>query len=158
VTIAAEPFDTEAETRTAFGKLNPNDYGVLPVLLIVKNDGEGTLMMDNLRLEYVSAARQKIEPTPAQELARLQGTGKPNISAGPIPNRLPRTGVKKSPLAAWEIEGRAFSAKALPPGEMASGFVYFQVRHRTGAVLFVSGLRDAATRRELFYFEIPLDK
>jgi hypothetical protein len=158
VTIVAEPFDTEAETSSAFGKLDPNLYGVLPLLLIVKNDGPGAIMIENMKLEYMTDGRQRIEATPARDLARLQGTGRPRISAGPIPNRLPRTGTKKNPLAAWELEGRAFSAQALPPGELASGFFYFQVRHRAGAVLFVTGVRDAAAKRDLFYFEIPLDK
>jgi hypothetical protein len=44
----------------------------------------------------------------------------------------------------------------LPPGESASGFVYFQTSHRPGSVLYITGIRDAASRRELFYFEIPL--
>ena len=55
-------------------------------------------------------------------------------------------------------EGRAFAAKMLPPGESASGFFYFQVPHRAGSVLYITGIREASTRRELFYIEIPFER
>jgi len=46
----------------------------------------------------------------------------------------------------------------LPPGELASGFFYFQTPHRPGGVLYITGIREASTRRELFYFEIPFER
>jgi len=55
------------------------------------------------------------------------------------------------------IGERAFAARMLPPGDSASGFVYFQTGHRNGSRLYLTGLRDAATNTELFYFEIPLE-
>ncbi|MDE3196119.1 MAG: hypothetical protein KGN84_07240, partial [Acidobacteriota bacterium] len=62
-----------------------------------------------------------------------------------------------SPLAEWEIEGRAFTAKMIPPGQSASGFVYFQAPDASdAATLDISGLVNASTGKELFYFEIPL--
>jgi hypothetical protein len=45
----------------------------------------------------------------------------------------------------------------LPPGQSASGFVYFQAASLQGAKLYVTGIRDAGSGQELFYFEIPLD-
>ncbi len=44
----------------------------------------------------------------------------------------------------------------LPAGESAHGFFYFQAIHKPGAKLYVTGLREAATNNDLFYFEIPL--
>jgi hypothetical protein len=157
VTIAVQPFDTAERTRLAFDKLDPNRYGVLPVLVIIRNDGPGTLMLDGLRVEYITEARQKVEAIPAREVAKVNAPGRPRMSPSPLPTQLPRTGPKKNPLADWVIEGRAFAAKALPPGELASGFFYFEASHRSGASLYITGLRDASTKRELFYFEIPLD-
>jgi hypothetical protein len=46
----------------------------------------------------------------------------------------------------------------LPPGETASGFFYFQATHRPGATLYLTGIKEAGTQRDLFYFEIPLDR
>jgi hypothetical protein len=76
----------------------------------------------------------------------------------PIPGLPPHTSQKKNPLDAWEIEGRAFAARMLPPNESASGFFYFRAFYRSGSILFLQGVREASTGRELFYFEIPLDK
>ena len=158
LTIAAEPFDREQEVKQAFGKLNPNQYGVLPVLVLVRNDGTGTLMLDGMQVEYIADSRQKIEATPPRDVAKSGGKKPPKIYPGPIPTRLPGTGSKKSPLDTWEIEGRAFAAKALPPGESASGFFYFFAPYRPGASLYITGIRESPSQRELFYFEIPLDK
>ena len=156
VTIAVQPFDTQEKTRLAFDKLDPNRYGILPVLVIIRNDGPDTLMLDGLRVEYITESKQKVEAIPSREVAKVNAPGRPRISGGPLP--IPRSSTKKNPLTDWVIEGRAFAAKALPPGESASGFFYFEASHRPGASLYLTGLRVAPSRRELFYFEIPLDR
>jgi hypothetical protein len=63
---------------------------------------------------------------------------------------------KKNPLDAWEIEGRAFSAQMLPPGQSAFGFFYFQTAIQTGSTLYLNGIEEAKSGKELFYFEVPL--
>lgn len=156
VTIAADPFDKEEKTSQAFGKLNPNRYGILPVLVVIRNEGAAALLLEAVRMEYITDSRDRIEATPACDVPRTLGSKQPKVYSAPLP--IPRISRGKNPLAAWEIEGRAFSAKMLPPGESASGFFYFQAPYRAGSVLYVTGIREAASRRELFYFEIPLDK
>jgi hypothetical protein len=158
LTVAAEPFDTEEKTRPAYGKLNPNQYGILPILVVMQNNSGQALTLETLRLEYILPSRQRIDATPAPDVARSQGVKRPNIYPGPLPSPIPRTTSKKSPLTAWEIEGRAFAAKMLPPGESASGFFYFQAPHRAGSVLYLTGIREASSRRELFYIEIPFER
>ena len=45
----------------------------------------------------------------------------------------------------------------LPAGQSASGFVYFQVDQTSAAAtVYISGLTDPVTGKELFYFEIPM--
>ena len=157
LTLAADPFDTEAKASLAFGKLNPNQYGILPVLVILQNDGDQTLTLEGMRLEYILPTRQHLEATPAREVPYTRGTDRPKVYSNPLP--IPRAGgPKKNPLNAWEIEGRAFSAKMLPPGQSASGFFYFQASSTPGSVLYLTGIREASSRRELFYMEIPFDK
>lgn len=157
ITIAAVAYNTEELARTAFGKTNPYQYGVLPVLVIIQNDTPGALRLDGIRVEYVGADRSRIESTPASEVKFIgQSPKRPAPNAGgPIPPGLFK---HKNPLADWEIEGRAFAAKMLPSHEPASGFFYFQTRHLPGSKLYVTGLREAASGKEIYYFEIPLDK
>ena len=94
------------------------------------------------------------EATPAREVRYLKGTDRPNVITGPVGNT--KILKRKNPLDAWEIEGRSFSAEILPPGQSASGFFYFQTPLQHGSSLYVNGLYEAATSKELFYFELPL--
>jgi hypothetical protein len=157
LTIGVQPYTTKEQTRSAFGKLDPNKHGVLPILVVMQNDGKESLLLEEMKVEYLTATRGRVTATPPQEVQYLYGPSKPTLTPGPIP-RVPGIGRKKNPLSVWEIEGRAFAAKMLPPGESASGFFYFQTTHRPGSKLYVTGIREASTGKELFYFEIPLDK
>jgi hypothetical protein len=157
VTIAADAFDKQEKTSQAFGKLNPNRYGILPVLVVIQNDSPAALTLETMRVAYIMDSRQKIEATPAREVPYARGPKQPSVYKSPLP-RLPGTSSSKNPLSAWEIEGRAFLAKMLPPGQSASGFFYFQAPHLSGSVLYITGIQEAGSRRELFYFEIPLDR
>lgn len=158
ITIAAVPFLTDAETATAFGKLNPNKYGILPVLVILEN-GTGKALRLGLNTAFVNASGKHVDALPPDDVQRLGAVTKPPRIGGssPLPVPLP-TRVKKGPLNVWEIEGRAFSAKLLPPGERAYGFFYFNVDHEPGSRLYLTGIRDASSGQEYFYYEVPLDK
>lgn len=155
VTIAAAPYHTAERIREAYGKLKLAEYGVLPVLVVIQNDSSQALRLDLLKVEYVAGGGTRIEATPAADV-RYLGGGQRRFETGR--GGAPRLGGrKKNPLDVWEIEGRAFAPKMLPVGQSASGFFYFQTAHRPGARLYVTGIREAATGKELFYFEIPLD-
>ncbi len=156
VTVAAEAYDTEELAHSAFGKLNPNQYGVLPVLVIIQNDTDQVLKMDHLEAEYTGADGRHVESTPAEEVQTLGGPDRPNLPTGsPIPIPIHRK--HKNPLDVWEIDGRSFSAKLIPPHESAHGFFYFQATHRPGSKFFLTGIKVAATGQDLFYFEVPLE-
>jgi hypothetical protein len=158
VTVAAEAYDSDELARTAFGKLNPNQYGVLPILVIIQNDTGQALRLDNVMVEFIDASNRQVEATPASELQYIDGPSRPSATAGtggaplPIPHKK-----HKNPLSAWEIEGRAFAPKMLPAHESANGFFYFQARMLPGAHLYLTGIQQAASGKDVFYFEIPLE-
>src|SRR5579863_9790995 len=52
ITIAAVPFINEEQVRAAFGKVDPNRYGVLPVLVILEN-GTGKALRLSLQADFV---------------------------------------------------------------------------------------------------------
>ena len=155
LTIAAVPYETEEQTKTAFGKVNPNAHGILPILVVLENNSPNTIRLERMKLEYTAQGSVKIENTPAAEVRFLRGAREPKMTPGPTVGGV-RVNRNKNPLAEWEIEGRAFSAKMIPPNDKASGFFYFQTGSRGGASLVVSGLREAKSGEELFFFEIPL--
>ncbi len=112
--------------------------------------------MDPLELVLVGPNRDRVDATPAKDVRYLTGPSRPSVTPNPIPTGAPKIGGHKNPLDTWEIEGRAFTAKMLPPGQSASGFFYFQSGFQRGSSLYLSGLREADSGKELLYFEIPL--
>ena len=157
LTIAVQPFDDPEEARTAFGKLNPYEHGVLPVLVVMKNNGKGTVRFDTMQVMYVAPRGRKVDATPPADVLYLKAGGRPKVSNSPIPTGVPRIRISKNPLKNEVIIERAFSAKMLPPGDAAHGFFYFQTGHSRGTSLYVSGVTEAGSGKELFFFEIPLD-
>ena len=158
VTIAAVPYVTEEQVRSAFGKLDPNKYGVLPLLVVIQNDSDKAMRLDEIKVEYILPDRTKVEATPPKDVPYLSGIRQPRIENSPLPTGSPRVSRKKNPLADAQIELRAFSAKMLPPGEQASGFFYFQTVNRRRSKVYLNGIREATSQKELFYFEIPLSE
>jgi hypothetical protein len=157
ITIAAIPYLTDEQCRIAFGKVNPPKYGVVPVLVILQNDTGKTLRLD-LQAEYVDIGNRRIDATPASDVPYIGVEVKRPRMPGTSPNPLPfPRGAKKGPLNTPEIETRAFAAKMLTDGSSAYGFFYFQTAHIPGSKIVLSGLKDAATGKDYFYFDVPLD-
>src|SRR5260370_17233568 len=65
VTIAAVPYVTEEQTRSAFGKLDPNKYGILPLLIVIRNGSSQTIRLESMRIEYVTSDRPPAAAPPA---------------------------------------------------------------------------------------------
>ena len=152
MTIGADPYTSGEKLKAAFGKLNPYQYGILPVLIAIQNAGGQSIRMDGMKAEYVGPHGDRIEATPAKDVRYTKGGGgPPPPPIGVIPRH-----IKKSPLDVWEIEGRAFAAEMIPPGNSAYGFLYFQTGIQKGATIYLSGMTEAASGKELLFFEIPL--
>jgi hypothetical protein len=152
VTIGASVYDGAEKAKEAFGKLNPYQYGITPVLVVIQNDTGKTIQVDRMRVDYVAPDGGHVDATPAADVKYLRGPAKPEQ----VPNPMPHIHRNKNPLDAWEIEGRAFSAKIIPAGESAGGFFYFQTGHQANSRLYVTGIQEAGSGRELLYFEFPL--
>jgi hypothetical protein len=154
VTIGAEPYDHGDKVKVAFGKLDPYEHGVLPVLVVIQNDSDKSIKLDHLKVEYSGPNHDRVEATPAKDVRYLKGADRPNAIPGPTGRvKVLKT---KNPLDAWEIEGRAFAAAILPPGQSASGFFYFQTGLQRDATIYIAGITEAGTGKELLYFEMPL--
>jgi hypothetical protein len=154
VTIGVAAYINDEENRPIFGKKNPYNYGVLPILVVIQNDSGKTIRVEQLQAAVVGRDGDRVEATPAKDVRFLTGPERPNVVLGP--GGQPHIGKHKNPLDTWEIEGRAFTAQVLPPGQSASGFFYFQTGYRRGLSLYLSGLREADSGKELLYFEIPM--
>ena len=154
ITIGVEPYDHGEKVKVAFGKLDPYEYGVLPVLLVIQNDTDKSIRLDRIKAEYSGPNHDRVEATPAKDVRYLKGADRPTAIPGPAGRGIVRK--TQNPLNAWEIEGRAFSAQMLPPGQSASGFFYFQTGLQKDATIYIAGLTEAQTGKELLFFELPL--
>ena len=157
VLVGAKAFDTEDLTAEAFGKkADLLKYGVLPVLVVIENKRDRAIAIENMQVELVSADGRHGQAVAPEDLMHLGETGKkpPKLAGGgPLPFPLPK---KKNPLNTPEIVERAFSAKIVPPNDSVSGFFYFEARPEAGDSLYLSGVRDERTSKELLYYEFPL--
>ena len=154
ITVGVDPYVSGDKVKTAFGKVDPYEYGVLPVLVVIQNDGKEAIRLDRLKVEYVGPGNQRVDATPSRDVRYARGPQRPTVTPGPAGRVAIKS--KKNPLDAWEIDGRAFAAQMLPAGQSASGFFYFQTELQPGATVYVSGMREASSGKELFYFETPL--
>lgn len=161
VVLAVKPYHTEALAKEAFSKGEPHKYGILPVLVVITNDGEGPIKLDNMHARYVPArSREGIESITAQDLFFFNPKGHK-----PKTRRIPGVGtmgtkVKKGPLSHQAYSDREFSAPIVLPGETVSGFFYFDIgmgNDPLSGAIYVAGLNDMTTGQDLFYFEIPLN-
>jgi hypothetical protein len=154
VTVAAAAYVSDDDAKPAFGKNNPYQYGVLPVLVVIQNDSDQAMRVDRMKMEYTAQDRDRVQNTPASEVKFLRGPRKPDVIVGPTGG--PSVKRRKNPLDSWEIEGRAFSAKMIPPGQSASGFVYFQTGYQRGSKFYLTGISEASSGKDLFYYELLL--
>jgi hypothetical protein len=160
--VAIDPYD--AAPKTAIFKVKYREIGFLPVRIIISNDGAKPLMLDNLKIEYITARRDKLEPASKDDIYRR--ISHPEKAAHQPPVRLPiPPGPRKPPTAVKrdaieEIDSAMFLTVPVMPHSTNSGFLFFDVagieNPETGAHLYLSGIK--AGTQELFYFDIPLEK
>jgi hypothetical protein len=163
VVVAVKPYHEDSDAQEAFGKTKPFKYGVMPVLLIVTNNGGEPLGLENIKVRFLPAGDSRgLEPVPASDLAYHRASTKPKERPPYIP-QVPGLGgpkVRKGPLAAEVIGLREFRAPVVGPETSASGFFYYTTGTASdllhGAAMYISGIRNLSTGQELFYFEIPL--
>jgi hypothetical protein len=138
-----------------------NQEGILPVFLIISNDGDQPVTVKDMQAELVTAGRAKLESLTADDIfrrvAHISGSSTSPARVGPIP--LGSNKNKKAQKQYEEIMNAVFTAAAVEPHTTKSGFLFFDVRNVKqpvdGAHLYLTGVRDS-NGNELMYFEVPL--
>ncbi len=140
-----------------------SDEGILPVFLVITNDGDQSITVNRMQAELVTAHRDKLEGLDVDDVfrrvAHIKGSSSnPNPRVGPIP--LPGgTKNKKAQQQYDELMRAKFTAEAVEPHSTKSGFLFFDVQRVSqpvdGAYIYLTGVRDS-NGNELMYFEIPL--
>src|ERR1700733_559950 len=113
ITVAAVPYTTEDQAKSAFDKVSPYKYGIMPILVVIKND-TGKALRLNLDAELVDVQNHRLEPMTPSDVVLFDGALNRNWNAVPKPRPTPLPSHKKGPLDTWEIPGRAFTAQLVP--------------------------------------------
>jgi hypothetical protein len=163
VSVAIDPFDTP-EKASVF-HTNFMQHGFLPVRVIISNDSDATLMLTDLKVEFITARRDKLQPATNDDLYRrlagpVAGPNKPGVR---LPRPLPtpkRTKPAVAPEVMAEIEAAQFLTVPVTAHSTYSGFLFFDVAGidtpEAGAHIYLSGMKMDG--KELFYFDIALEK
>jgi len=83
--MAADVFETGEKVKDAFGKHNPYDYGVLPILVVIENTANKAIDLSHMRVQYVMQGHGKVDATPPGDLAYIHGARRPGITPAPLP-------------------------------------------------------------------------
>ena len=159
VTVAIDLYDS-APKNDIF--ITPFDQeGILPVFLIVSNDGDHPIALTNMRAQVVTEDRAKLEALSLDDVFRrvghISGSTTPPPRLGPIP--LSGNKNKKAQKQYQEIQNARFAAEAVEPHTTKAGFVFFDIagvrNPVSGSHLYLTGVQDAGGT-ELIYFDVPL--
>ena len=162
VAVAADPYDAAGKTQGVF-RIKYKEEDLLPVMLIITNDGGQPVALTAMQVELVTRRREKLQPATEDDILRriarqpMKGD-QPSANPLPFPRKV-KTSVK--PEEREEIRDSRFAAKAVEAHATQAGFLFFDVEDiddpLAGAHLYVSGLRNSQGQ-ELIFFDISLDQ
>ncbi len=136
--------------------------GILPVFLIITNDGDQPITINRMKAQLVTSRRSKLEALEEEDIMRrighVSGASNPH-PVGPItlPGHGPKN--KKAQQQYDEVSRAMFTAAAVEPHSTQSGFVFFDVQdvkdYVAGSHIYLTGIRDG-NGTELMYYDITV--
>jgi hypothetical protein len=147
VTIAADPYESDEKSYTAFDIKNLNSKGYYPVHVIVRNDSTQYLNIRTRNIVLITPAGQQLYSTPAtvlvDDVRDLKST---------------KFG---SPLA--DFTAKELTSRSVDPGSVTDGFLFFftstpkKPDFFVGTTLYIPKLEEEGTRKGIGPFAIRLD-
>lgn len=159
VAIALLPYNLPEQQKIF--SVDFREHGLLPVLLIITNDGEQPISLTDMQIQMLTVNRDKLMPASSDDIYRRLSNPKANIGRT-VPLPIPRRKVKGTVSAKTmdEIQSAQFAARAVEPHTTRSGFLFFDVegiRSLAGAHVLFTNLHNGQGG-DLMFFEIPLDR
>src|ERR1700691_2100092 len=162
VAIAADPYNTKE--KASIFRFKYLEYGFMPIRIIVTNNGDKPISLIDARINFITAAGDKIQAAEPEDVERRIGGVKRPDSGYKLPGPLPRVG-KKSSTKNKDVDEDfhtfEYSAVAVEEHTSRAAFLFYDVQDvanpLVGAKLNLRTLRNSEGK-ELFYFEIPFDK
>jgi hypothetical protein len=158
VTLGLDPYDLP--DKASVFSVHYSDVGLMPIFVVITNDGDQTVALSGMKAELVTVNRTKIPPATEDDIYRRIARPTGTISPNPLPwPKKAKGSISKDAME--EIQNTQFAAKAVEPHGTQSGFMFFDVSDvanpLAGAHFYLTRVRDAKGN-ELMYFEVPLEK
>ncbi len=162
VTIAIDVYNTSP--KDDIFSTHYVQEGILPVFLVITNDGDKPISVTKLQAQLVTANRSKLDGLGVEDVMRRVGhVNASSTTPGKVtPFPIPGTGGNKNKKAQQQLEelNRAkFGAFAVEPHSTQAGFLFFDIEEVSnpvqGAHIYLTGVRDAGGK-EFMYFDIPV--
>ena len=162
VVIAVEPYDTR-EKESIF-RVDYLGHGVMPIRLIVTNNGDRPIFLSEARILFLTAAGETDSGCRAGRRGAADDQKERQGSRIPMPGPIPA--YQNEPKASdkeieQDFDTFEYQALVVEPHTTRAGFLFYDVSQLNhplmGAKFLVRRLRDA-DGNELFAFEIPFDK
>lgn len=162
VAIAVEPYDTRE--KASIFKVDYLGHNVMPVRLIITNQGDKPISLRDARILFETAAGDRIQAAEPEDVERLMTRKEREGGKIPMPGPLPPIHTKpkgSNKEIEQDFDTFEYSALVVEPHTTRAGFLFYDVsglnHPLVGAKLYLTKLRNA-DGEDLFYFEIPFNK
>jgi hypothetical protein len=161
LTIAADPCDDPR--LCSFFRLPYIQHGLLPIRVILTNDGDRALQLDDARFQFISAAGDTLPAATLDEINRrlftLHSTQPHRIPLIPLP-------VKRTPIdkrIAQDDDDFGFQGTIVNAHSTLAGYLFYDIKGLDDpalahAQLYVKMIHSLDGAHELFDFTISFDK
>lgn len=167
VTIAADPYPSENRIRTAFDIKGLSKLGLVPINLIISNQGPDALSIDGAAITLLDPEYGSLQALPPKAVVdiilRQDRSRRSPLGRVPLPRPGLGRGRSRVEKQALEIEDdfiRKSLKRRIRPRATAWGFVFFQLPERksrlTGYKIIIPDVENDKTQQKLLYFDIEL--
>lgn len=160
LTIAADPYDTPS--KASIFRVNYLSANIIPVRIIITNDGDTPISLNNAVIDFITAAGDKVpaaEPRDAERALDRPADPRNKIPIGPI--KIGGKGTNNDKKIQQDFSEFEYNAIAVEPHTTRDGFLFYDLQDLqnplAGAHLEFRRIQSS-DGRELFAFEIPFNK
>lgn len=161
VTIAADPYDTNEKSFTAFDVKGLNSRGYFPIHIIIKNDTSDFVTIRTRNIILITSSGEQLYTTPGtivvDDVVKSGLTLKVPMMESDDPNTTTKIG---SPLS--DFTSKELIIASMAPGTITDGFLFFFTPESkknlfAGSTLYIPKLEEEGTRNPIGPFTILLD-
>jgi hypothetical protein len=161
VTIAADPYDSNEKSFSAFDVKDLNSRGYFPIHVIIKNGTSGFLTIRTRNIILITASGEQLYTTPATVLVDDVVKSGLTRKIPTVKSEEPTTSTKTG-SALSDFTGKELIIASMAPGTVTDGFLFFFTPDSkknlfTGSTLYIPKVEEEGTRNPIGPFTILLD-